>query len=195
MPDMWWNSSCWHQFTNWWTILYGFGWQNLGERYWLWLEISCILCNTIQWQFVRLWKRDIRSFRTSKIFMCCMEKWFSYLITSIPQIYLNNTYCCICFGFVIKIDSEGCQDRWCYTECSIYQHSPVTEMEGKEPDSVTECSVYQHSPVTEREGNEVLMKLAAQSTLSRWPSISCHLEGSELCQWCFQPSSVIKVYF
>ena len=39
-------------------------------------------------------------------------------------------------------------------------------MEGKEADSATECSIYQHSPVTEMEGNEALMKLAAQSTLS-----------------------------
>ena len=106
-------------------------------------------------------------------FTCCMEKWFSYLITSIPQIYLNNRYCCVCFGFVIKKDLEGCQGRQCYTEHSVYQHGPVTETEG----------------------NEVLMKLAAQSTLSRWPSISCHLEESELCWWSFQPSSTIKVYF
>ena len=90
--------------------------------------------------------------------------------------------CLFWFGFVIKIDSEGCQGRWCYTEHSVYQHCPVTEMEGKEADSVTECSIYQHSPVTKTEGNEALMKLTAQSTLSRWPPISCHLEGSELCQ-------------
>ena len=140
-------SSCWHQFTNWWTILYGFGWWHVGEMHWLWMEISCILCDNL----LDFEKETLDHLELQGFFTCCMEKWFSYLITSIPQIYLNNRYCCVCFGFVIKIDLESCQGRWCYTEHSIYQHSPVTEMEG----------------------NEVLMKLAAQSTLSRWPPISC----------------------
>ena len=158
MPDMWWNSSCWHQFTNWWTISHGFGWWNLGEMHdcgWKFHAYCVIPCNDNSLDFE---KETLDHLELQGFFMCCMEKWFSYFsllfITSTTQIYLNNRYCCVCFCFVIKIDSEGCQGQQCYTECSVYQHGPITETEGKEANSATECSIYQQGPVTKREGKE-----------------------------------------
>ena len=133
MENMWRNSSCWHHCTNWWTILYGFGQQN----YW----VKCIDCG---WKFhafcvipfndnsLDFEKETLDHLELQGFFTCCMEKWFSYLITCNPQIYLDNRYCCVCFSFVIKIKWEDYQVWWCYTELSVYQHGPVTNMEGKE---------------------------------------------------------------
>ena len=85
-------------------------------------------------------------------------KVISYLITCNPQIYSYNRYCCVCFSFVIKIEWEGYQVQWCYTELSVYQHGPVTNMEGKEATHATCSSInfYQDGhpcPVTWKEVN------------------------------------------
>ena len=112
-----------------------------------WSQTKCIDC---VWKFhafcipfndnsLNFEKEIFDHLELQDFFTCCMEKWFSYLITCNLQIYLNNRYCCVCFSFVIKIEWEGYQVQWCYTELSIYQSSPVTDMEGKEAAHAT-CS-------------------------------------------------------
>ena len=139
MQDMWRNSLCWHI-------------VQIDETFYMDLDgkiwVKCIDCG---WKFhafcvipfndnlLNFEKETLDHLELQGFFTCCMENWFSYSITCNPQIYLNSRYCCVSFSFVIEIEWEGYQVWWCYTEFSIYQHGPVTDMEGKEATHET-CS-------------------------------------------------------